>query len=56
MLLLVQDRSIVNLPENLQYLFNQLKRWYNQIEVLVVVRNLVHTLQQIGQNLCQVQF
>ena len=37
MLLLVQDCTIVNLPEYLQYLFNQLQRWYDQIEVLVVV-------------------
>ena len=56
MLLLVQDCSVVNLSENLQYLFNQLQRWYDQVEVLVVVRNLVHTFEQIGENLCQIQF
>ena len=56
MLLLVQDCSIINLSENLQYLFNQFKRWYNQVKVLVVVRNLVHTFEQIRENLCQIQF
>lgn len=47
--------TVIKLLTDVKNLVNNIKGWDNELKILIFIRNLIHSFQQVREDLCQVE-